>query len=292
MRTVGTLKSLTLGSTKFSSRRLRRFRRALDRRARSIRFGIEREFPAVANVLYVREWLIFLRLWAYVRLFRVRWSQLELMFIHVPKTGGTSVSQVLRDEGAYETSHIRSLWELARWGPAGGPRILKLGHLESDVLVRSGLCDRDQLENVTSFAVVRDPFARAWSAYRYVNSRPGRRLPRGARFEDFVDYLLRKEYRCTLKGVFGLSHGWPQVQWLVPRLWAGPSRIFCLEESSKIEEFLGDFFGRRITLAHLNVGSGPAYPPEIFPRQEEFVEAFWPDFEFLEKNCGPLNAGP
>ncbi len=104
----------------------------------------------------------------------------ETLFVHIPKTAGQSVETVfLRDlglnwaeRGALSLGHNDD--------PARGPE--KLAHLYASEYVALGHIGADRFARYFKFAIVRHPFDRALSEYRYraaalARRGAGRRMP-------------------------------------------------------------------------------------------------------------------
>lgn len=232
----------------------------------------------IASSFYFPHMLSVMFLAAFVRLTRRKWTNLRLLFIHIPKTGGSTITQALRPVGLVEARTVTDLWRLAVNSNRAGPDILTVNHLEPEILVRVGLCTPRKLHDV-AFAVMRNPYARTWSAYRHLIRVQGRRLEPNTEFDTFVDLVCgKKAWRTKYSKSFGLSHGAPQTQWISSNLWPGPARIFNLEHVAEIEEFLNDFSGKKITLHQANRGQFVPLPVS-FPHKKDFESRFASDFQ-------------
>lgn len=90
------------------------------------------------------------------------------IFVHVPKCGGQSV----------ETMFVRDLgltWEqraplLMRQAVRGEPAPPMVAHLLAKDYVRNGYISQELFDDYFKFAVVRDPYARAVSIYRFLKA--------------------------------------------------------------------------------------------------------------------------
>lgn len=115
------------------------------------------------------------------------WLRAGIVFVHVPKAAGTSISEALYGR---ITGHVRAI-DVARWGSSGVRRLPRV-------------------------AVVRNPWDRLVSSYRFIKNGGGiggpnvagiwrseqYEIPEFSSFESFVnDWLVHKDVR-RLDGVF------------------------------------------------------------------------------------------
>lgn len=91
----------------------------------------------------------------------------SIMFVHVPKTGGTSINNVLRN---------RYTWNI----PPGPPRPM---HDPLFILEKF-----NDLTKFFVFAVVRNPFTRAYSYFKHYQKQNNS----DATFEQFLDHVRRR----------------------------------------------------------------------------------------------------
>ena len=101
-----------------------------------------------------------------------------LLFIHIPKTGGTSVEKVLSDAGGVEALRDSVLIP----GMPCTPQHFHAAILES--LLPRGLCD-------FAFTIVRNPFDRLASEYKMRVLGPDRAIG----FDDWFEVVLRRHAR-------------------------------------------------------------------------------------------------
>jgi hypothetical protein len=153
----------------------------------------------------------------------------KLLFVHIPRTGGTSVSKALY----------------------GGT----IGHLhlsEWENLLRA-----EQFEQYTSFSIIRNPFDRLLSAYHFLRKRrqlPKRIIkitePREA-FVVFVkEWLVQQDLS---KADFTLEPQHPYVGSYVDGQYRQQvQRLFCYEQMEEVEVFLQEQSGRNIRLQRFN----------------------------------------
>lgn len=109
------------------------------------------------------------------------------IFIHIPKTAGTSISAVLEPLAGYRRP---SLWiKLRRRLPGSLPPLspyFSQHARAADVRRRIGA---DPFERLFSFAFVRNPYAHALSHYRHLGRFRHDRIARRVRQMDFADFL-------------------------------------------------------------------------------------------------------
>ncbi|MBY6127059.1 sulfotransferase family 2 domain-containing protein [Roseovarius atlanticus] len=183
-----------------------------------------------------------------------RFDDTLILFIHVPKTGGTSVEQALRAMGGRAALLCNTTDGYARCTPQ---------HMQAEILsafVPEGFYDM-------RFAVIREPQSRLVSEYKM--RRAGRKL-RGMpllSFTDWVDQTFRRYERNPY--VFD-NHIRPQTE-LIPE----HTQIFRLED------------GLEVALAHVarrlgraapaldRVRPGAPDPVEIPPATAARVAAFY-----------------
>lgn len=143
----------------------------------------------------------------------------RIIFIHIPRTGGTSITRYVYGR--------------------------RSGHFyASDIVEQLGLGVFNEL---VSFAVTRNPYDRLVSAYEYIKHKGGREggvrferefsLPAFADFESFVKDWLIYQNKEKVNMLFR-----PQYLFIFNYdLSAIVHNIFKLEDQSKLKNFLGNF---------------------------------------------------
>ena len=156
----------------------------------------------------------------------------ELIFIHVPKSAGTSVKNTLRQNLIEENYD-----DIANDDHQSYSQIIK---------INNKICD-----NRISFALVRNPYERFVSIYRFV-SRPyklnkwfGNDAFEVAKkidtFEKFIDNFIMPNWVWK-----GHNQFTPQYQWTV-----GVDKVFKLNEKEVLNNFLKNF-GINREIGHFN----------------------------------------
>ena len=107
------------------------------------------------------------------------------IFIHIPKTGGQSIERVFLGVHGLTWEGRAPLLLRQNTDPSKGPP--RLAHLFAREYVSCGHVSVEDFETFFKFAVVRNPWARAVSAYKYMTE--GRSYP----FEAFIrDFSARR----------------------------------------------------------------------------------------------------
>ncbi len=91
--------------------------------------------------------------------------QHKTIFVHVPKTAGQSIEQVFVDDLGLTWDDREVLNLRFNADRAIGPQ--RLAHLYADEYVRCGHIERDLWNSYFKFAVVRNPYDRILSEFRY-----------------------------------------------------------------------------------------------------------------------------
>lgn len=170
------------------------------------------------------------------------WKSTGVVFIHVPKVAGVSISHVIygRPLGHFYASQIRNV----------------IGK---------------EYDDMFSFGFVRNPIARLYSAYKFAVNGGGEimkihnpefyRAPYFESFERFVtDWLVYQDV-YKLDGVFR-----PQFLYLCENKKVIVNAVYKLEEMHFAEQELSEVMKRPIRIGHLNKSFGPNVPdlsPEI-----------------------------
>lgn len=117
------------------------------------------------------------------------------VFVHIPKTGGQSVESVFLNDLGLKWRD-RALLGLRRNGDcAAGPE--RLAHLYGDEYVRLGHMAAQEFQDYTRFTVVRHPYDRVISEYRYRLKAQTKRGTIGAvlSFDDFLCRDVSDDHR-------------------------------------------------------------------------------------------------
>jgi hypothetical protein len=209
-----------------------------------------------------------------------RWGEsVEVVWIHIPKTAGTSLREFLRSAGLVT---VDSIHVLGNYLPQR-PRIVDTGHMDPDVLIRLGLMSPHEMNALTAFAVVRNPYSRVLSLLSQVRKNPQYHLKQYPEGISLSQFLARIARGLLSVGPYE-SIQWPltnpQTSWIMPKLWAGPKIILRFEDPTGIEAFAKSL-GATGSLPHLNAGSA-ASGERFDARCAELVrEIYAEDFRVL-----------
>jgi hypothetical protein len=191
------------------------------------------------------------------------WQQAGLIFVHVPKNGGTSINTALYGQFM---GHFR-VRDIERLRP-------------------------DLLRSLPSLAVTRNPWARAYSAWNF--ARKGAEMTDGAQvrhseryrsadfasFERFVMEWLPSRDLDREDYVFR-----PQTQFLLTRRGdIGVKHLGRIEQANTYLPFLEEALGCRAEIGHLNRTADPfryreAYTPKM---RDMLARIYAADFEKFE----------
>ena len=133
----------------------------------------------------------------------------KFVFVHIPKNGGTSVSRVLRHYALPPHKYLVH-WAARRMGPLGhkDPFAIHMDH--STALDCRNILGPERFDEFFTFTIVRNPWTRLYSSYRYSQMLEGRTYHEEARkydFESFVDFLADNEPLVPQKGFVADENG-------------------------------------------------------------------------------------
>jgi hypothetical protein len=150
------------------------------------------------------------------------------IFIHIPKTGGTSVKEHLRQYRQDADVHIDRPVDADRLGSPNGVALKKHS---SAAEVRKAL-GGSGFDGFFKFCVVRNPFVRTMSLFRFLKFN-FRSWPRASLMEDMntlEEFVVSPIFRTSGPG--GIVS--PQVHWLTDK--SGANRVDFIARVERIEE--------------------------------------------------------
>lgn len=153
----------------------------------------------------------------------------KFIFVHVPKTAGTSLKQHFRRYAGREDVHIVVWDDMSTVGP-NHRSVLKKHSTAMEIRAAIG---KETFNQFFKFAVVRNPFARVVSIYRFLKYKF-----RGWERADVMDGFESLEDFVTSKFFLGSGPGGifrPQVRWLSD----GEGRL-CMDYLCRVESLERD----------------------------------------------------
>jgi hypothetical protein len=154
-------------------------------------------------------------------------SKHKLFFIHIPKTAGSTIETALNMkslQGLYCEDRLQGILNV-------NPQHLKFKDLNSII----------NFKNLTTFTVVRNPFDRIVSEYKYIKSIEGY-LPeyRNLKFDDFVNSILLDQNKYRFDNHFESQYSFIE---------GGEEyiKIFKYENIKELFDWLSDFMQRPLS---------------------------------------------
>jgi hypothetical protein len=168
-------------------------------------------------------------------------KRFKTIFVHIPKTGGQSIEHVfLGEHGLTWDSRAELLLRRKRPDEKGPPR---LAHLYAREYVELGFVTAAEFAASFTFAVVRNPYERALSAYRF--RMEGKNADTRETFRDFIASLgAPGEHRRNRAQSNYVLDGGGRVM---------VDRILRFETLARdFAEVSERIFGRTVALPHVN----------------------------------------
>ena len=186
----------------------------------------------------------------------------EIIFIHVPKTAGTSF--------------FRSFDRKALHIP----------------LSRYYAADKERAKNTPKIAFVRDPKERLHSAYNYLYSQIGANRSLDVRWAEevlspyptFQDFLVGLQNRRFRRRILRWTHFRPQVSWIKERPGGGAAIDFLgrFEQLEDDTKELENYLGISVELPHARKPRRPRENLEIPEKLEMAIrDIYWEDYNVL-----------
>lgn len=173
-------------------------------------------------------------------------GQIDSLYIHIPKTGGTSIKQALG-----ESAGFIDLETQLREGHSIPPNSrLSLNHLDLRMLIQKRVLSVDSLQESFIFTMVRNPYDRATSLFRYFKTIG--RIPPNIEFLRFLKLVRLSKPSPGLFKVARLSQAAPQSTWLPEGLTQIPTHIFQLENLYSATREVENKLNTKLKIPHLN----------------------------------------
>jgi hypothetical protein len=177
-------------------------------------------------------------------------SHPDSIFIWIPKNAGTSVFTALHAHGMIK---LKSPENVARYFRNSGR--VTFGHMAVKPLVADGLVSPQFIRSAFKFAIVRNPYARAVSLYRYLLGPLLSNWREPPSFADFLGILADGRYdKIGPYNSRGLSQCNPQSEWLRD---LAPDAIYKVEEMDGLATDLSERWSiPKPNLPHANRSGG------------------------------------
>ncbi|MEQ8324251.1 MAG: sulfotransferase family 2 domain-containing protein [Vicingaceae bacterium] len=202
----------------------------------------------------------------------------QLIFIHIPKSGGTSVHEIMfgnrplvpREFLGTEVRNLPLSYfvdEADHFRPYPPLNHLPVSRIREVI-------DREKFESFTKFTLVRNPFDRVLSIYKYWQSRNN--LPRSTPFSEFVQMISSRPSFKTK---------WPNQVFFVNDENGNLllDEVFKLEEKKKLETFLTARLNKDVVMPHARA-TKKLSSRQIYGRRsmEQVNQLYKEDFETFD----------
>ncbi|GHG98870.1 sulfotransferase family 2 domain-containing protein [Pseudodonghicola xiamenensis] len=200
---------------------------------------------------------------------------LKTLFVHIPKTGGQSIESVFLKDAGLSWAERGQLCLGRNRDPARGPT--RLAHLYADEYVRCGHISGAAFDAYLKFAIVRHPYERVLSEYRYRAAARRKRGDPPVSFDAFIR-LRPEDERLDLA-----RHLVPQNRYVSDaggRLLV--DRVLHLERlEEEVAPLFQKIFRRMVQLPHQNAsaaGDGPRRADLSTDQKRYLQERYAEDF--------------
>lgn len=126
---------------------------------------------------------------------------MKALFIHIPKTAGTSIRHTL---GVHQSKKVKNIPN------ALDHNLLSFGHISTSSLIRSGVIESEAVEQAFVFTFVRNPFDRAVSLWAHLVDH-GRFV---GSFSSYCKKIARTKDNVGLFNLRRLSQASSQHAWI------------------------------------------------------------------------------
>jgi len=173
----------------------------------------------------------------------------NIAFIHIPKTGGTSIIKELESKIGLQllkkTSHFLNF---------SNKGSVSFGHLSYLDLLRLGVINDNFHKTAYKFCIIRNPYHRVVSLFNYFKDI--KIVDRNIEFESFLDEVYLKRPPIGVYNHLGISQSNPQVNWILDS--NGKflvNDIFKIEEISKFVNFFKDKYKINLDIKKYNLSN-------------------------------------
>ena len=202
----------------------------------------------------------------------------NLVFIHIPKTGGTSIINEL--ESKISLKLLRKTSQFLTFPNKGS---VSFGHVSYLNLLRLGIINNDFHKSSYKFCIVRNPYHRAVSLFNYFKDI--KIIDRNIDFENFLDKVYLQRPPVGIYNHMGISQSNPQADWILDS--NGKflvDDIFKLEELIKLVNVFKDRFKVNLDIKRNNVSNKYTFFEKIEKNKsiiEKIEKIYDRDFELL-----------
>lgn len=210
----------------------------------------------------------------------------EIVFVWIPKAAGSSMALWLRKNHGLTSAHNIGRLALKSFPDYPAHRGVTLGHQNVDSLVTLGLLQPEKLNRAFSFAIVRNPYTRLVSLWRYLITL--RDFPPSRGFDDFVGAVAQEKPRPGAYNVCGFSMASPMSSFTTQSHWSGPREIFHFEQLEHAVSRLQSQLGISRDFPQMNVGEKIAGSLPISRKTVSTIQRFYErDFDAFGYDIEP-----
>jgi len=210
----------------------------------------------------------------------------EVVFVWIPKAAGSSMARWLRKNHGLTSAHNIGRLTLDSFPEYPAHRGITLGHQNVDSLVTMGLLSAEKLNAAFSFAIVRNPYTRLASLWRYLISLGD--FPPSKSFDDFVGTIAREKPRPGAYNACGLSMASPMSTLTKQSSWSGPQKIFHFEQLEQAVSRLKKTLGITADFPQMNVGEKISGPLPLSRKTVSAIQRFYErDFDTFGYDIDP-----
>lgn len=163
----------------------------------------------------------------------------KYIFVHIPKSGGTTVSDSLSPHLLPQDISL-AVHPHRGWKPFLDAYREKFGlHKHSTAKEIAGGLGKENFKGYHVFAFVRNPFARAYSAYTFTRKMDAIYRPESDRYKDIKDMNFTDFLKSKYVSERPILQAQPQIRWVF-----GAPKEITIYKLEDIDKSLGDILYR------------------------------------------------